>query len=158
TLKYMKASKVILEAVNNLKEGLPIETSTLPPHLPTLPPSQQQQQQQRVSAPQQPLQQSTSQKVSQPVINKAPPSIQSPKIEILSRETIEAEERIQTWDLIEEDFRRKHYNLTSEAVRLRDIDKIAAIHLLKESKGVNAIIDQIEINRKLGLNPPPFHF
>ncbi|EGC29169.1 hypothetical protein DICPUDRAFT_99916 [Dictyostelium purpureum] len=165
SLKYMKASKLIESALENLKEGLPVETSTLPPHLPLPPQSQSQQPQPQ--QPQTPQRVATSTPTSpkplpspptpQRVVNKPPP-IQSPKIEILSKETIEAEERIQTWDLIEEDFRRKHYNLTSEAVRLRDIDKITAIHLLKESKGVHAIIDQININRKLGLNPPPFHF
>ncbi|KAK5581403.1 hypothetical protein RB653_001435 [Dictyostelium firmibasis] len=160
-LQYMKGAKAISEALENLKEGLPIESSALPPHI-----SMAQLQQ---------LQQNTLQQQQQQVTTQTPPRVQtpttqttpnirsptqlvSPKTQILSRETIEAEERIQTWDLIEEDFRRKHLKLTSEAVRLRDIDKVTAIHLLKESKGVHAIIDQILINRDAGLPPPSFHF
>ncbi|KAM9976393.1 hypothetical protein ACTFIR_010234 [Dictyostelium discoideum] len=162
-LQYMKGAKVISEALENLKEGLPIETSILPPHISV---SQLQQVQAQAQQQQAQLQQIQTPTRSQTPNNRSPTatplstssSLVSPKTQILSRETIEAEERIQTWDLIEEDFRRKHLKLTSEAVRLRDIDKVAAIHLLKESKGVHAIIDQILVNRDQGLPPPSFHF
>ncbi|KAN0014671.1 hypothetical protein ACTFIU_000989 [Dictyostelium citrinum] len=154
-LQYMKGAKVISEALENLKEGLPVETSVLPPHISV---SQLQQAQQQIQTPtrSQTTPTTTSQQNTPNV--RSPQSLVSPKTQILSKETIEAEERIQTWDLIEEDFRRKHLKLTSEAVRLRDIDKVTAIHLLKESKGVHAIIDQILVNRDLGLPPPSFHF
>ncbi|KAN0041085.1 hypothetical protein ACTFIV_003621 [Dictyostelium citrinum] len=160
-LQYMKGAKVISEALENLKEGLPVETSILPPHISVsqLQQAQQQAQQQQIQTPTRSQTTPTTTTSQQNTPNvRSPQSLVSPKTQILSKETIEAEERIQTWDLIEEDFRRKHLKLTSEAVRLRDIDKVTAIHLLKESKGVHAIIDQILVNRDLGLPPPSFHF
>ncbi|KAF2070867.1 hypothetical protein CYY_007823 [Polysphondylium violaceum] len=176
SLQYMKGVKMINSALDELREGIPVDESLIPPpiQMPTTnniqkqQPVQQQQQQQQtpITTPVKTTptlssssSSATSSSVKSPYsVNTPLSNISSPTTPKISRELIEQEEREQTWELFQDEFEKKAYHLTSEAIRLKNIDKLAALHLLKESKGVKSIIDQIKINREKGMSPPPYHF
>eukprot|EP01133_Synstelium_polycarpum_P006252 gene6252-7249_t len=124
----MKSVKLLAGALTELNEGIPIDMSTMPPE------------------------------IKAPTARPIPVHVPAPKIEIISREQLEHEERVQTWELFEEDFKKKYHTLTSEALRLKNIDKHQAISCLRDSKSIMAIIEQIERCKAASMPPPPFHF
>jgi len=170
SLQYMKGVRLINAALEELREGIPVDESQIPPPI-SMPSTNNNniqrpvQQQQNITPPittpnkttptLSSSSSSTASSVKSPFSVNTPTTPTTPKI---TREHIEREERNQTWELFQEEFDKKVYFLASEAVRLKTIDKQAALELFKESKIVRGILDQIEINKEKGMNPPPFHF
>eukprot|EP01132_Coremiostelium_polycephalum_P003844 gene3844-4788_t len=150
SLKYMRGVKTLTAAIEELNEGIPVDTSTLPKDLPqpTTTAQQPQQQPRRSSTP----------PIASPNGGRASPVVTTPKLEVLTREQIEKAEREQIWELFEEEFKKKQHHLTNEALRLRDVDKSAAINLLRESKAINSIVEQIQLSKQKNVQPPPYHF
>ncbi|EFA78942.1 hypothetical protein PPL_08410 [Heterostelium album PN500] len=150
---FVSGYKKIEAALSELNNGIPIDVRSLPPEVKLLAPSA------AAAAPSKPVATSptNTSPTSRPLPVQQQPKLQ-PKVEIMSKEKIELEERNQTWELFEEEFQKKLLFLQSEALKYREIDKHKAIIFLKESKGIHAIIDQIVINKNQGLSPPPFHF
>ncbi|KYR01169.1 hypothetical protein DLAC_02278 [Tieghemostelium lacteum] len=155
--KYLKSYKLLEKATEELKAGNSIDVSILPPKIPVLVFNQS------TSTPAKPsasgLSTSGRPTSTQPVASINKPQ-QQPKFDILSKESIENQERIQIWEIIEHDYEKKCHTLQTEALRLKDTDKMGALTMMRELKVTRGVLEQIVLNKNANppVTPPSFHF
>ncbi|GAM20170.1 hypothetical protein SAMD00019534_033450 [Acytostelium subglobosum LB1] len=147
-LKYMKAARQIEEAVKELNQDI----RSLPPDLQAPAPSQR-------SAPVATTTTTTT-KTTSPKPTVAPVAqVVKPPVPVLSREEVDRLERAHTWELFEAEYTKKHNSMAQEAIRLKNNGELEkSLMIVKEIRGVNAVLEQIRVCNKAGVSPPPFHF
>ncbi|EGG14702.1 hypothetical protein DFA_10960 [Cavenderia fasciculata] len=164
-VNLMRSVKLLEQAISELEDGIPVDTKSLPPPIaatvtiaPTTPTTRPSGNSSPTATSSSASSSASSSLRSTPVTSLSPPVRSPPKVETMSKEKVEQEERLATWELFEEEYKKKHQSLTSEALKLKTIDKHKAVVLYKESKSIQVLIDQIEICKNAISKPPPYHY